>query len=160
MSCMAVVVYMITEPCIPTMPGRSTSDFDSTRQRLLAPSAKRAGRCWARRMKGELHPPKKFLGKGLDLGLGVGRGERQGREREGIECTTDTKKEQNRTGSNHEQNQEQQQHEQNKTNRKTRYHNSYRAVKQRLREGGSPLFPVTTFTSTCRNNSYRYRTTF
>ena len=56
MSCMAVVVYVGIDPRIPTMPGRSTSEFSPTKQTMLiAPSfARRREVVRAIRMRGEL----------------------------------------------------------------------------------------------------------
>ena len=53
---------MTLDPCIPTMLGRSTSGLHRPgRYCLLAPSATRNVRCWASRMKGELHPTKNHV---------------------------------------------------------------------------------------------------
>ena len=43
------------DPHIPTMPGRSTSDFHRA-GRHCSRQARSAVRCWASRMQGELHP--------------------------------------------------------------------------------------------------------
>ena len=46
---------MTVDPCIPTMPGRSTSGFHRPGRHWLH-QARSAMRCWASDMKGELHP--------------------------------------------------------------------------------------------------------
>ena len=52
------------DPCLPTMPGRSTSGFHR-RGRHRVHRARSAVRCSASRVKGELHPAKNHLRRGL-----------------------------------------------------------------------------------------------
>ena len=47
---------MTMDPRIPTMPGRSKSGFDRSGRHCLNQARSAAVRCWASRMKGELHP--------------------------------------------------------------------------------------------------------
>ena len=56
-SCMAVVLLTI-DPRIPTTPGRSMSGFHRPGRHCLH-QARSAVRCWASRVKGELHPTTK-----------------------------------------------------------------------------------------------------
>ena len=48
------------DPRIPIMPGRSTSGYRRPGRHCLH-QARSAVRCWASRMKGELHPKNRFL---------------------------------------------------------------------------------------------------
>ena len=55
---------MTIDPRIPTMSGRSTSGFHQPGRHCLN-QARSAVRCWASRMKGELHPSKNRWQEGL-----------------------------------------------------------------------------------------------
>ena len=60
LSCMTVASRRAIDPCIPTVQGRNTSVFYWPGRHCLH-RARGAVRCWASRMKGELHPIKKTL---------------------------------------------------------------------------------------------------
>ena len=55
---------MTIDPRIPSMPGRSTSGFHQPGRHWLH-QARSAVRCWASRLKGELHPSKNRSQDGL-----------------------------------------------------------------------------------------------
>ena len=52
---------MTIDSRIPTMPGRSMSGFNRRGSRHCLYQARSAVRCWAIRMKGEMHPTKNRL---------------------------------------------------------------------------------------------------
>ena len=55
---------MTIDPRIPTIPGRRTSGFHRPGRHCLH-QARSAARCWASRMKGELHPTKNLFRGGI-----------------------------------------------------------------------------------------------